>query len=244
MALIDARKSFVQQCGRYDFVKDWEDENFSDAGGDFYLRAGQRWLDRQNLIPKSPAVFRKTLSAREWFLLIPDARAIQEVWMSNTLGNHRELRKRDFEEIRSCFPSDPATMAQGDSQLFALIDLRSVPEVVNLTTLSQFGTSIYSSSVNNWDYTGIIILPPSTVGSVIEVHGLFYQPTLRSDGDRNFWTEKEEFILVLSACRALEISYRNQAGVADWESAIKEELKGLEFDLVEEESFGIHQMEG
>lgn len=44
--LLDIRKLFVDRSGHYELVVDAENGDYSDNGADEYIRAGQRWLDR------------------------------------------------------------------------------------------------------------------------------------------------------------------------------------------------------
>ncbi len=263
MTLVLARQHLVELSGRYDLVVD--NINWADAGADFFIQAGQRWLDRNSAIYQSGARYYKTLAQGAWYDLIPDCRAIQEVWVSNSNGSKWKLQKRDYGDIlyevsiASSQAADsliPRTIYQGSSLVdpggiragapisYTPIVLRTVPDSSGIATIDQFGPVSYTSATSQYDVDGVVFLPPATVGHVLEARGLFYQPKLESDNDKNFWTEKEEFTLVLAACRAIEVSLRNQQGVADWESAIASELRGIEFDLVDEESSETHSMRG
>lgn len=262
MTLVTVRQHLVELSGRYDLVVD--NINWADAGADFFIRAGQRWLDRNMVIYQSVARYFRTLDQGAWYDLIPDCRAIQEVWISNPNGSKWKLQKRDYEDIlytvsipasKSVDSTVPLSIYQGGTLVdpagivasapinYTPIVVRTTPDANGLATIDQFGPVRYTGA-NQYDVDGIILLPPATVGHVLEVRGLFYQPKLLNDTDKNYWTEKEEFPLVLAACRAIEVSLRNQQGVADWESAIASELRGVEFDLVDEESSETHSMRG
>ena len=262
MTLVATRQHLVELSGRYDLVVD--DINWADAGADFFIKAGQRWLDRNAVIYQSVAKYLKVLAQGAWYDLIPDCRAIQEVWISNTNGSKWKLQKRDYGDIlyevsitsgQATDPLVPLTIYQGNSLVdpgrimagapinYTPIVLRTVPDASGVATIDQFGPVSYTGG-SQYDVDGVIFLPPVTGGHVLEVRGLFYQPKLVNDSDKNYWTEKEEFTLVLAACRAIEVSLRNQQGVADWESAIASELHGIEFDLVDEESSETHSMRG
>jgi hypothetical protein len=150
----------------------------------------------------------------------------QEIWLSNVMR-------------------DPAQLTQGAPINYTPIVIRSVPEVIGTTTVAQFGPVTYSDVTQSyWNLDGIMFLPPVLPGYSLEVTGQFYQPKLINDGDMNYWTEREEMTLVIAACREIEVTLRNQQGVADWESAINSKLQGLEFDVVEQESAEITQIRG
>ena len=264
MTLLATRQHLVELSGRYDLVID--NLNWANNGADFFIQSGQRWLDRTATISKSTAKYYKTLAIGAWYDLIPNCRSIKEVWVSNSDGNKWRLIKRDMSEImyystntaialRPAFIpidarengllKDPALLVNSAPINYSPIVLRSMPQVTGTVTIGQFGPAIYSDvTQNHYNLDGLMFLPPVTAGHILEVTGQFYQPRLVVDTDQNFWTEQEEFILVLAACRAIEITMRNQQGVADWESAIMNELKGLEFDEVEEESAEITEIRG
>ena len=256
MTLLSVRQRFVELSGRYDLVTD--SINWANAGADFFIQAGQRWLDRSGIIHKSDSKYYKILVEGAWYDLIPDCRNVKSVWVSNSDGNKWKLNKRDLgdmlyfsandESLRnpSLIPvdvdgsnilKDPGQLTKGSPINYVPVVIRTMPEVGGTVTIDRFGPATYSDATqDHYNLDGIVFLPPVKAGHILEVTGQFYQPKLTKDSDKNFWTEQEEFILVLAACRANEVTMRNQAGVADWESAIRNETLGMEFDLIEEES--------
>lgn len=244
MTLLQTRKDFVVFSQRYDLVSDYEGGVYTDNGANFFIRAGQRWLDRRNDIYKSEARYYLTLTTGAWYALIPDCRSVRSVYMSNAAKTKWKLKKNDLEVIRADFSTDPALIDNGDPLVYSPVTLRTIAEVASTTVIDKFGATTYSSAVNHYSYDGIIWLPPASASLYLEVDGLFYQPYLSADGDMNYWTEQENFILILAACRAIEVSMRNSQGVKDWEEAIQSEILGLEFDAVDQSSSEYHELEG
>jgi len=244
MSLLETRKNFIVFSGRYDLVTDYEGGNYSDNGANFFLQAGQKWLDRASTHTKSYARRYENLLSGAWYALIPYVRAIQQVWMSKNSGEKWKLEKKSLERLRARFAKDPVLLQHGDPLFYAPVSLRTIIEIATLTTLDIFGSTQYSTNADHYRYNGLLFLPPASEELVLEVHGLFYQPVLSEDDHANYWSEEHEFLLIMAGCRALEISYRNAQGVADWEKAIMTELMTLEFDEVEEESAEVAQMEG
>lgn len=244
MTLAAVRRKFIEFTGRYDLVTDIE--SYLDNGANFFIQSGQKWLDRYADIFQSRAISFHTIAVGGWYVLIPNIRAIENVWFSNADGEKWQLEKVELATLKTEFGGDPADFANScRSLIYAPTTLRVSPEVVGTITLDHFGTTIYSDATkSHWGYQGLVFLPPTDSVITLEVHGLFYQPLLTLDASQNFWSEEQPFILVLAAARALEISYRNSAGVRDWEEAIASEVRGLEFDLVAQESAGYTQMEG
>lgn len=243
MTLLAVRTDFIRDyTGRYDLVVN--DSAFADAGADKYIRAGQRWLDRTFDIAKVESAYRVTLAINTWYAVIPNCRTVHSVWISNSDRERWKLTYRDFLQFRSEMPKDPTLVDNGTPLIYTVGNLRSVPEVANTITLEQFATTVYSTSGTHYANLGVFWLPLTSAAITLEVQGSFYQPTLSSDADVNFWTESEPDVLCMAAARAVEITLRNHQGVLDWTLAIQQQLLGLEFDLADQESAEVHVMEG
>lgn len=94
-----------------------------------------------------------------------------------------------------------------------------------------------------YQYTNIIWMPPSDSAYTIEVLAKFFQKTLSSDSDENFWSVLYPEILLLAANYALEETYRNTEGMRDRMAAIMKRMDGIDKDIVEESISGVNQME-
>lgn len=242
MSLVAVREAFIKYSGRYDLVVDTVD--WEDNGADFYIRAGQKWLDATYLIGRSKATYYATIGAGGWYAIIPSARVIYEAWLSNTTNVRWELERKNLAGLRDLFPGSIADSDRGRAQFYAPIHLRNVPEVLNQITVDDLGETAYTVAGEIYSYNGLLFGPPTEEQVQVEVNGLFYQPPLVDDDDVNYWSEELEHVLVKAACRELESKYRNKAGREDYEEAIRSDLLGLEFDLADSESQGISQMEG
>ena len=237
MSLVEVREQFVKISGRYDLVVDTDD--WADSGADFYINAGQLWLDRFETFKKSYARVFETIESGDWYALFQLCRAIKEVWISNSDGEKWKLDKTDFDVLRAAYAEDPANIDSGSPLYYSPINIRRIPETGGAVTIDYFGATEYSADVGHFEYNGLVFLPPADGDYKLEIHGLFYQPKLSADDDENYWTEVHPLVLVMAACRALEVVYRNTEGVRDWENSIKSELFGLGLDLAEEEAADI-----
>lgn len=234
MSLVEVREQLVKISGRYDLVVDTTD--WADNGADFYINAGQLWLDRRETIKKSYSRVFEEITEGEWYVLFQLCRAIKEVWISNSDGEKWKLTKIGFDVLRAAYAEDPADIDNGDPLYYAPINIRRTPETGGAVTIDYFGATEYTEAVDHFEYNGLVFLPPADGTYRIEVNGLFYQPKLTADDDENYWSEVHPLVLVMAACRALEVVNRNTAGVKDWENSVDSELFGLGLDLVEEEA--------
>jgi hypothetical protein len=94
------------------------------------------------------------------------------------------------------------------------------------------------------EYRTILIAPPPEVEGTIQVEGEFYSDPISYDIDDNFWSINHPLTLVHMALMILEETYRNTEGAKDWEAAIDRVVVPLNMDIVEEEVYGINEMEG
>jgi hypothetical protein len=240
MPLIDIRIQFIQYTGRYDLVLDTLD--YDDNGSDVFIVAGQRWLDRTFEVNGSIGRDDSLLDIGNWYSLIPEVRVIEEVWVSLTTGERYPLTYLPFKDYRTAFPQDLGTFTPGRISYYTPVFFTKIPAssdvLVDVVGLNQYIVA------NPASYNGLIFTPPTDAIVNLEVHGKFYQPKLVNNSDTNLWSEAYPTALVLAACRQVEISYRNQAGVRDYETALEGELRGAEYDLVDSETNNMPRLKG
>lgn len=240
MPLIDVRKQFIEYTGRYDLVLDTND--YDNNGADTFITAGQRWLDRTYEVNGSKGRNDELLDIGEWFQLIPEVRVIESVWVSNIEGNRYPLEYLPVNEYRSTFPKDPAGIVNGRTTFYTPVFFQKIPESYDvIIDIFISNTYVVSTPVG---YNGLLFSPPTETPLNLEVYGKFYQPKLVNNNDTNLWSEAYPTALVLAACRQVEISYRNQQGVKDYEAGIQGELLGAEYDLVDSETNKIGVLKG
>jgi len=243
MTLVEIREMFVRHySGRYDLVIDTDD--WQDNGADFFIHAGQKWLDVTYLVARSSGKYYANVGAGGWYSLIPSCRVVYSVWMSDMSEARWEVDRRNLPTLRQIFPGDLSQVNQERPRFYAPLYLRTIPSVLDTITLDQVGNLAYTVAGDIFTYNGILWAPPNEVDILLEINALFYQPPLVEDTDENWWSAEVPEVLCMAAARQLEISYRNTLGVKDWEESIKTTMLGHEFDLADSESTGITQMEG
>jgi hypothetical protein len=238
MNLVTLRQKFVELSGHYDLVVDTTD--WADNGADFYINAGQQFLDtKSNVWKKTGKVYRK-VSAGEWYISFQRCRVIEEVYANDTTSRIR-LTKKDFHFLHEGYPGLISAIDQGTPLYFAPGYLRGI-EYDDIDALGEFFNHIM---VDSETYRGILIMPPPSSDFVIEVIGQFYIEELENDTDENFWTLNHSSILLLAALYQLEIlAHRNTQGANDYLAQLDHALFLLDKDMADEESYGITQMEG
>ena len=215
MNLLEIRQQFVRMSGRYDLAN----EDHSDNGANFFIKAGQKYLDRLNTYEKATLRLRWPVEQGQHRLFISQVRSIKHVWYYH--GTERyELIERTVEQLKKWYPR----WGQTDS---------GAPMLYGI-----------DKAVTGTGNTRLYVMPPVDAGGEIVVEGLFYARELLTDEDTSYWSEMYPNVLVMAALRELEVFYRNTQGLKDWENAIQSELHAFEMDLVERETADATQMEG
>lgn len=236
MSLKQTRIDFSNQSGRLDLIN----ADASDNGADFYINAGQRFLDRFAEHKHSEAKVYRKLSAGDYFIKLEDARVIHYIGIG-TDDSFNWLEKYNPVKLREKFAKPFTAVSQARPKYYAPVIIRPS----HSEDAEWDGISGFMITEASWEsFNGLVFLPPADQEYHLEVWGKFYSPTLSADDDTSYWTEFQNYILVMAAQRALEIFYRNTQGVNDWTTAIKAELFEVEKDLVEENAVDIVQMEG
>lgn len=241
MTLLATRIKAVQLSGRYDLVT--STSTYADNGMDFFINAGQTYLDKLTNTPETFASLFLPLAVDEYSLTFQhQCRAITDVWANSTSGRYL-LEKVSLNDLKNKY-SEPITSVTSDSvAYYAIANLRAL-ETTDKTTLGEFINLTWTETDEKYNYRGLIIVPPADEAMTIEINGKFLQGKLSSDNDENYWTVEYPHLLIMATLRSIEVFNRNTEGINDWTKALMTEMKELQFDVIEEESYGINQLEG
>jgi len=239
MNLGELRKLFVERSGRSDLVN----SDDSDNGANFFIQSGQRTLDRMLEIDKSWARSFKTLVSGDYYAMFKGCRAIKGVWISTSDGRTK-LEKISIEDMRELYGDGPDEVDSGTTLYYSIISLRTFPNDDNVIVDYLQGNKIAATEVSDFEYTGIIFLPPPSGDAQLEVFGLIKSTSLESDSDENYWTMENPDILLIATLYRLEVDYRNTEGANDWMRALQFEVGNLEKDWVESDIAGVTQISG
>lgn len=249
----DIREKFVKLSGRYDLIK----TNKTDNGADFFINAGQRFLDRMQGSGKMQARYTAALAVGQILVYTAGLRAIKGVWISNSDGMS-SLTVATLEQLREYYGQKLSEVDQGTPAYYAPAVLRPYPDTATAASLTGLYDTedliLYTSTpsiTGHWTYNGIVVMPPSDQARTVQIWGLFYSPTLSATlagstwtQTKSFWTEQHPEILLKASLYELEVFYRNSEGAKDWQAAMGLDITGLDHDFVEEEMAGESQMGG
>ena len=241
MNFLQVRTAFGNLSGRWDLV---HPTTYANLGADDYIHAGLKWLDRLLGKGHTQAKCFKSVASGEWYKLIANCRAVQKVWCSSTTKKWPLTLLASLEDFKDEYQEPMANVDSGQPQYACVGITRTSPETASQVTIDSFGATASVSAVSEYTYLTLLFGPPADASYELEIHGLFLSTALSADGDENWWTVNYPLVVVWAAMRQLEITYRNSEGQKDWENAVKGELKGQEFDFVEEEIANFDQIGG
>lgn len=239
--LKDIRTLFAKRSGRYDLVVNTTD--WADNGADAYIQAGSKMLDRRGETEFSKAKHYEDAAADTWYKVFQECRAILDVWVSND-EFRKKLLLRDADTFRAYYNQPAGDIDSGVPTYYTPALLRTHPQG-NTIYLEKFVDTTYSEgSKYDYEYNGVMWMPPTDEAIIVEVQGLWYSKTLALDADKNYWSVNHPEALLMAASYKLEVSYRNTEGAKDWLAAIDLQLSDLDKDLVEQQASGVTQMKG
>jgi len=232
------REKFCEFSGRYDL----ETMDGKDNGANFFINAGQKFLDRMLDIDRLRARYTRKVSVGEGLVRLLRARVVKQVYISDIDGdNKKELCKESYSSYSYNFPKDETLQETGSPSYWT-------PYIVRHGQVTSEPIDVASAMMDivadDEDIEVIRIFPAPSDDMILEVVGLFYSPTLSEDNDRSFWSAKYPEILIQAALLRLEGFMRNSEGYRDQLSALQLEVQQLDFDHVAQQIVDVNQMEG
>ena len=229
MTLLEIRQKFIDLSGRHDLATTTTDPWDTDAGADFFINSGSRWLDLQQETNKSDAQFDKDLSIGDYKWYLQYCLVVRDIWIKDSEGNRERLTPKKYDWIRDNYPL-LGSEDTGTPEYWCQYVSRYAPE--------------QASSGEDIKYVSIMIMPPTDEAVTAEVFGMFHAVNLSDNDDENYWSVYYPDVLVLSAIRALVGFYRNTEAVKDYERQIDSILHGIDVDVAYWGTVEDLQMEG
>lgn len=237
MNLLEVRRQFVRISGRYDLVID--QTAWADNGANFYIQAGQNFLDRFRDAPKAYSSVFRELAVGEWYVTFSKCRTIHNVWINNTEGRS-VLEKKDMSWLYAEYSSTIASTDQGTPLYYCPARLQS-DDSIDQDALGVFFNYVEDGSS---ELRGILIFGAPDEAIVVEIQGLFYSEDLDRDISTSYWTDNWPETLVKASMVQLATFQRDHRDADAWINAVKVDLDGIDRDGVDEMISSITQIRG
>ncbi|MHA2066951.1 MAG: hypothetical protein ACXABY_21505 [Candidatus Thorarchaeota archaeon] len=242
--LLYIRTKLVDLSGHYELVTDAAGGDYSDAGADFHIRAGQRILDLMQDHPRTLATYKEDVVDGDHTVTFKYNRSIEKVEVTDGSSDSTEgrtpLEKVELDWLREEYKAPIANLDTGRPIYYSRAIIGLAPEQIGLTAAG--GASPYTAEFtydyedltfgqDNLDRTGIAFYPPSDGTYTITVKGRWFSRPLVNDSDISFWSVNYEDALVLAAMMSIEKIHRNTQGVNDMRDSIRDILFGIDKDM-------------
>lgn len=239
MNLQEIRAQFVKMSGRADLASA---DGATDYGADFFINAGQRWLDRQLDVWKAQAHYYKEVAANTHLVSIKLTRAIQYVSVALSDGTERdEVIKASLLDAREYYGKVHSLIDTSKPKYYFPVSLRRHPDTDTETVPAILMDETIASDE---EYNGLILLPPTDQTYILEVVGLFYSKPLSTITDVTYWSSVHPDLLILASLMRLEAFYRNTQGYKDYLTVLDDDVRKIDMDAVAQQIVDIDQMEG
>lgn len=221
MSLLVVREQFARQTGRYDLVT--SATTFTDNGADFYIKAGQRMLDRMLNFPKEEVDLTVALATNTITTVLANVMTVLAVAVQDSGdGTLRYLNRRSLQDMRDQFGDEDSSLASvdtGEPRMWGLGWIRD--DVVDNTT-TAFGS------------VKLVTMPPADKGYNLLIQAKLQSSPLTSDTSESFWSEEHPDILVMAAQYKLEASYRNFQGSQAALATVRQAVEEIYYEVIEQ----------
>ena len=245
MPLLSVRDEFIRKSGRYELGTITAGSTAgTDDGADWYINAGQRFLDRR--IPLDALRARRlfTLEVDEYLKIFRQAKTIENVWIIESDGSLTELDRMPLATIRNYYGETVSVMDSGTPMYWSPASVRLDPDSrINEVEHTIDSMTDFVLGVDNVA-NGIVVSPPTDTEVTLDILGRFFSPELLKNGDSSIWTESYPDLLVMASLYKLEVFHRNTEGAKDWLLAMDLDLSEIDMSDVMFNAEHINQMKG
>lgn len=227
MTLRDIRIEFIKRCGRYDLVTTDNEDEWGDNGANYYIQAGQRFLDRQGDWDTGRlGTFEGTLAEKQNEIELEGCWAVHSVYFRIKTWRHKLWHPiqavHSPQALKCVCPREPRYYIT-PSLILPDIKGKTAQEIEKPASSLDYSVTQEATHGLRLHFTG---LPPRDVS--YRVIGHFHAPTLKVDEDKNYWSIYHPDILLKATMYELEIFYRNSEGAKDWLSALQQDLLDMQ----------------
>lgn len=197
MNLLELRTQLVKSSGRYDLVNT---VTYADAGIDFHIKAGQRWLNNKSAIPRAFTHLSSTLLTGAYAYNIESKfKELSSVVVDNGIDSEWNLTYKSLTDLKALYETNiiPLYYTYASQRTLATATTKTLEKFINL--LWPINEDDYN------DYSGIIIVPAPQIDYTVTVAGKFFPAELINNTDSNFWSDEYPELLILAALRSLAL---------------------------------------
>jgi len=240
MQLSEIRSKLVETSGRLELVKGDNEDN----GANYYIQSAIRLLDGLQDHPESRGRHFATVASGSYYLTFQNCRVLEEVWVHDSDGKY-ELYRRTLRWIKNKYGSVASSIQSGLPKYYAPNVIRpSEPQIDNVAVdYAAYHDKDDLLLGDSFGYKGIYFMPPSNASYTMQIIGKWFSKTLTEDTDKNYWSEVHPELVLDAALNILEGLYRNTEGWKDYLLTLQFKLRGIDHDLVDEESSEGDEME-
>jgi hypothetical protein len=236
MNLIEIRKQLASITGRYDLMND----DFTDNGIDFYINAGQNLLDKRGICVDNEIGLYIPLVANDYSVsLNRKIVSIQEVWINDN-ETRSKLDKVTLPELKEYYSDVISDITPGRPIYYTLANIRAL----EAADRDDIGTFLNLEFIAGTDYRGLILGPPSDGDYTLEIFGKFYNTILSANNQENYWTVNNPEVLIKASMYQLYKMTGRSRDADDIANALNIELSDIDKSIVEEDIYGITELEG
>jgi hypothetical protein len=227
MTLLEIRTQFIKESGRYDLVVNTT--TFADNGADYYIRAGQRFLDGLYDNRKSKKELVVSIGDGQTELQLTGVSSVEDVLCKSATGSSY-LTRHTITSLREKYgyqENCESTIEKDQPIDYAIGVGRS-----NSTLFPD----VQANAVR------LMFMPPADGDYRLVITARAYAERLSDDESINFWSEQFPHTLIQAAHYMLERAYRNTEGANDHLRAIMEDIRLIDQEVVDQESINANQM--
>lgn len=227
MNLLDIRTQFIKESGRYDLVVNTT--TFADNGADYYIRAGQRFLDGLATNRKKQKEFVVTLGQGTFSRYLTGVVAVDSVLVKSATGSFY-LNRMGIKDLREKYGYNAG--CEDDVAPGAPVDYAVVTGRTNSALRMEEQQTLPL----------LVFMPPLDGDYTFVINTMSYSEELSENEDYNFWSMVYPHTLVQAAHYMLERAYRNTEGANDHLNAILADIRMIDAEVVDQESVNATQM--
>jgi hypothetical protein len=215
---------------------------------DFFIQAGQRYLDTILPNPDSVSEYKKDIAAGDGLLTTENVRTIEKVSIADGT-DVCVLEEKQFDELKADYPEPVGSITNSTPLYWARARVLLAPQQRALTSVSYTGDFTHDGEENIFTterhkQNGIILRPTADKAYTVIVTGQFFS-VLEADSDETYHSVKWPELLMLATQYTIEKFYRNQQGMIDARIAMNDLIDAIDYESVEDDmSYAGNQLKG